>query len=334
MKLEKSLFAFCDRLVPTWSRTIESSRGIMESVVGAFHSSFVSIREFNSSQKELVDAFLLVAADLPQSTQEFVALLGRLSPGGVAVMEIEPGQWRRSQLKDIAASMSAQLRFCGATERLTEQFNLPDCTTKFTAVIEKDSLPPNKKRLTIVLPVLSDREDYPRIREWLECLHLYELFANMELVLIFDGIDDLLPAWKEHPLPETEEEGLQTIRHYRSFGKDEALLTALSFSRSKLILWDGDREIPCREVFALMETLIGQESHKPLATISSAIPQERGWKKKLSFQNSFVLFNRPVAELLVGQSYIQRTKLLEGGWKKLKQNGAKVRFLPAYRSSA
>ena len=143
-------------------------------------------------------------------------------------------------------------------------------------------------------------------------LHNADLLPYIELLLVFDGLDDALPAWPECEALEAEQ-GLQVLRHYQPFGLTNCFYSALYFARGNYVLWD-QHEIACVNLLCLMEQLPQLALDEPLSLQAHAA----SGGAKTSRAAPFFLLNQAAVSLLQ-----QQRKMLAHWQQPIKENLAR-----------
>ena len=123
------------------------------------------------------------------------------------------------------------------------------------------------------------------------------MLSFVELLIVFDGLSDLLPNWHEYEGLEAEY-GFQILRHYRSFGLLQCMLSAFFFARGSYVLWDNSN-VPCDELYSLLECIHTSSSKANVSVFSQRVISdvESGKKRGLE-QAALFLCDRKTAYLL------------------------------------
>ena len=317
--------ALIREFTPPWARSISYSANWEEAISTFFSNSVPSVdseeamkpltsseirpqtnkfsyAQFRDTSLIQYDALYLSGEDIPKDVKDFILIFRRLSPGAIVVLEWQNKGWRRRELSRIFESVGGKLLYFGSANVYLKKRN----NYNREIVVFQNELPPtHKKKASIIVPINSPIKGKSRVFEWICFIDEMHLSSSVELVLVFDGIEDILPAWKECEDLE-KEGGLQMIRHYRSFGLGECLRSALYFSVAKVSLWDN-YHFACPEFFAIfnkyLENGLEYTLKSPLGIFASAIKSDyKGGslfanKSNDSFVDYFIL-NKLAAKLL------------------------------------
>ena len=285
-------------LTPPWTRSIAYSKEWETALQSVLPLEHIILKEYKHDEGGDHDALYLASSAIPAQVHDFIALFNKLAPGGLALLEWEAKKWSYSEMKKIADSMGADLLFFGAAHSYRSHLKSADKI----AVLQKRVFLNEKKKLSILIPIFSALKDNPRALQWLQFIEAMDLVPFVELLLIFDGIHDALPAWKECEALE-EERGFQMLRHYRSFGKAECMRSAFYFARGRYLLWD-EPLLPCFEFFSIFEQLPKENVQSPLGIFAKAWGSDAKNAKRLGPASPvpFFLLNRSAAELLYRQN--------------------------------
>ena len=330
MKKPVSRISIVKKYTPPWTKSIAASplwESIVTDALPLHHIRLHKLQKAgdqNHPQDYGHDALYLSQNDIPKKAHDFIPLFNTLSPGGIALLELGAQSWSRSDTKRIASSLGAELKFFGSLLLVEDKENKNTKNKKSikAAVLEKENLPFGSKKASILISVFSAHQDNPRVLEWLRFLALSDLLPFIEIFLVFDGIQDALPAWQECEGLE-KEHGFQMLRHYQTFGKKECMRSALHFARGKYLLWD-DSSVPCDELFWLIDQLPLKKEQGPLGIFSKSILSYRDGKQNgLPVSSYFFLLNQSAAKLIRQEKWKKKQNLLEeiqGVLKKHKTN--------------
>ncbi len=284
------------------------------------------------------DGLYLSPEDVPKKPQDFIPLFKTLTNGGIAILEMSKQNWNFSETKSIAISMGATIKFFGTPE----QKDTKEKNNNKLAILEKENTSSPSKKISILIPIISIQRDNPRVLEWLRFFILSDMTPFIELLIVFDGIPDTIPAWKECEHIE-KEQGFQILRHYRKFGHNECLRSAFYFARGRYLISD-DSSIPCRELFTLIEKLPEKKEKSPLGIFSYAIASHPTTGKQIpssnksigsneSNESNFFLLNHSAAKLLYQEKTKHTEKISEEIKTTLKKNRARIRYATIQRET-
>ncbi len=329
----KYLQEMIQSFTPNWARSIAYSLAWEADLKSSLELGYIELVPWDSliknsaNKQQSCDALYLSSSELPQKAADFIYLFQRLNKGAVLVMELGAKQWKRMELIRISESMGASLLFFAPVR--TESKNAKG--RKKIAVIQKGTMEKIQKRLTILIPVLSAAKSHPRVLQWLQYLHEAELTPYVELLLVFDGVHDLLPAWPEYEYLE-KENGFQMLRHYRSFGKAACLRTGLMFFRGQYLLWDHAAFV-CSEALSLLDCIFASSSNDTAFAIHAKLLHSHKQSGKLlafPMASSVICLNRMAACALYERPYECQKLMSTFTYKNLRSLLKKARIKTAY----
>ena len=315
MKYSEHRTALIQDFTPPWTQNIAYSKEWQEALHHVLPLEHIRLKEYRGAplkessggkgqnQEQNYDA-LYLSSSIPSNVHDFIPLFNQLAPGAIMLLEWESKRWSSSEMKKISSSLGADLIFFGSANSYDFHFR----SANKIAVLQKRVFLNEKKKVSILIPILSAIQGNPRVLEWLQFFAVMDLLPFVELLLIFDGIHDALPAWQECEALE-EERGFQMLRHYRSFGKAKCMRSAFYFARGRYLLWD-DHSLPCFEFFSIFDLLPKGNAQSPLGVFAKAWGSDSKSAKGLypAFPVSFFLLNRSAAKILRHQyDYKQNT---------------------------
>ena len=312
--------------IPPWTKTISCVpkwKSVFKEGLPPPHIEFKDYNISDISNGGHYDIVYLSPSELPSSAQDFISLFNSLSPGGIAILESKPKTWSRLEMLRIADSVGGKLHLFAS---LRNNGLLAKSSNKLV-VIQKKVFSNIRKKLTVIVPILSANRDNQRVLEWLRFFHNADILPFVELMVIFDGIHDALPDWQEYDGLDLEH-GFQMIRHYRSFGKHECLRTGLYFARGNYLFWDN-YPIPCEELFCLLAHLPNHRLCSPVAVFTNAVSSDATSGKRTAFSPSpipFFLLNRSAAKLLYNENSLKYECNLESVQTILKRHKVDTAF--------
>ena len=113
-----------------------------------------------------------------------------------------------------------------------------------------------KKQVSIALPIVGQKDWQKQVLQWIQFFEEYRLYETCELILIFDGMEAVLPNWKTEQGFWNQASAFMSVRHYRPFGKLQCFLSAVQFSQARYFFWVEEPSVPCYEMFSLLDKLL------------------------------------------------------------------------------
>ena len=215
-------------------------------------------------QNSRIDAlFLDTTKNSKKQIFDFPKIAHLLNPNGLLILlkegESDIRGWNRG-----AVGLSLEPVYKGSLKRFNR--NLPQKNVLiFLRKFAKG------KRVTVALSSNSQVEWQPRVRQWVRFFDEYHLYEQSELMLVFDGINPILPSWQSEENFWRQTNSLQSITHHQPFGENQCFMSAIQFSRAKYFLWDGDFSVPCYEMFTLLDKLFEKENDTPIYVVGKKV---------------------------------------------------------------
>ena len=302
-KIHRERLAMIQELTPPWAQSIAYAEGWGDELRKALPLKHLALKEYTKvSENESFgegdyDALYLSPSSIPKSVQDFISLFNKLKAGAVLFLDCSLKQWSYNEIKKIAASLGARILFPALESPPMDHFKGKG-NSKIIVLQKKVFLNQGRKRVSVLIPIFSSQKMKPRVLQWIQFLEAMDLTPFVELLLVFDGIHDLLPAWKECEALE-EEASLRILRHYKSFGSLECMRSAFYFARGKYLLWDSST-LPCSEFFSIFDLVPKKNLESPIGVLAKAWASDSKSAKRIgtAFPVPFFLLNRPAAEIL------------------------------------
>ena len=326
------------KITPSWTKNIGSSPKWKERVCSALPLDHIHLSDITKKPDFGFDAVYCSGENIPRDVHGFISLFGLIAEGGLAVLELDKGsgnssfKWSRKVISNIGSGLGMELRFFGPLSKANSSYGkFPKSKSgKINlAIFDKPCQRSSKKKLSIILPILEENRKHKRILEWIRFAKSADLLPVIEILLVFDGIHDALPVWKEYDLL-AEENGFQMIRHYTPFGTGQCIRSGLHFARGTFLLCDCLPHASCSEIFCLLEPFLST----PYKTEAGGVfSQEildgniirKGRKDRWA---PFLLVNRPAGKIIRKNTQERDLSMFEEAWIALKKSKANLFHIP------
>ncbi len=326
-----SYVSIVETFTPPWTRHIASDLPWQSIIEKNLTLTYIVLSQIKNLKDQHYDVIFLSSTSIPDLAHDFIPLFNALAPGGSIILELgTKSYWKHKQISRLASSMGAKLKFFAAVQQK------PDSKLKHTiAVLQKESLPTASKKVSVVIPIYTSIQDKKestlRVLDWLCFLRDADLLAFVELVVVFDGMQDLLPNWNEYEGLEAEY-GFQILRHYRPFGPTECMRSGFYFARGRYILWDH-HPIACNELLCLLDHVYASGRKKDIGIFAQAAYNEVKSGQRLGpiLPVPFFLCDQKTAHLVYnqinqGQKQESEAMFIKGIVEVLKKHKASVSY--------
>ncbi len=276
-----------------------------------------------------IDAAWICASDAPGDARELIAYLDALAPGGALFLETDPERGvTRRELREAATGLGLDLLRAAPASR----FARVDSAREIVHLEKRprsDGRGGRSKRISLIVVDQAGQERGARVLEWRDFLRAQRLIGSVEIVIVEDGPEDVLPRADLKSLE--LDDACVIASHYRRFGPALSLSTALTFARGDLILIDADQRAPCDELYALFDasrSLAGLDRPMTLAGAGVQSALLSGAVQDRAPDLNFYLLNREARERSRGVRLGDSADIAGDFLRALLHNGAGVRRIP------